>query len=135
MSAQGATLRRGIARMPIWPVAALVTAAVATLIGLSLLDQVRPQGSVTSVTQTERVGISHVSPSLHSGGYAGFENPGAYIQEAPAYAPGLENPGAYIQEAPAYAPGLENPGAYPAEVVAPATGPVVVNGEPCMQCR
>jgi hypothetical protein len=63
------------------------------------------------------VGISHVAPSLHSVGYAGFENPGAYVTEAPAYA------------------GFENPGAYPAELGAPAEGPIIVNGEPCMQCR
>ena len=92
---------------------------------------VREQGAMLPAT----VGVSHVAPSLHSRGFAGFENPGGYITQAPAYAPGLEYAGAYITEAPGFAPGLENPGAYPAEVVAPAEGPVIVNGEACMQCR
>jgi len=165
MSAQGGTLqRRGTIELPIWPVAVLVVAAVAAAIGMTLLNDAGQTRFVTSVTQSERlshstaavreqgavapaipairpidlsvlenssavvreqgamlpaaVGISHVAPSLHSQGFAGFENPGAYITEAPAFVPGLENPGAY-----------------PAEVVAPAQGPVIVNGEACMQCR
>ncbi len=87
MSAQGATLRRGTAHMPIWPVAALVTVAAATLIGINMIDEAPSQGVVTSVTQTERlanssaaireqgavlpvvVGISHVTPK--SVGFAG----------------------------------------------------------------
>jgi hypothetical protein len=92
---------------------------------------VREQGAVLPAT----VGVSHVTPSLHSQGFAGFENPGAYLTQAPAYAPGLEYAGAYITGAPAFAPGLENPGAYPAEAAAPAEGPIIVNGEACMQCR
>ena len=40
------------------------------------------------------VGISHVAPSLHSQGYAGFENPGAYVTPRATFA-GFENPGAY----------------------------------------
>jgi hypothetical protein len=92
---------------------------------------VREQGATLPAT----VGISHVAPSLHSQGFAGFENPGAYVTEAPAFTPGLEYPGAYIREAPAYTPGLENPGAYPAEIGAPAEGPVIVNGQACGQCR
>ena len=35
MSAQGATLRRGTHELPIWPVAALVAVAAATLIGMT----------------------------------------------------------------------------------------------------
>ncbi len=161
MSAQGGTLQhRGTIELPVWPVAVLVVAAVAAAIGMTMLRGAGETTFVTSVTDSERlanssaaireqgavapaipatrpvvVGISHVAPSLHSEGFAGFENPGAYITEAPAYAPGLEYPGAYIREAPAFAPGLENPGAYPAEVTAPAEGPVIVNGEACMQCR
>jgi len=162
MSAQGGTLqRRGTIELPIWPVAVLVVTAVAAAIGMTLLKSAGQTTFVTSVTDTERlanssaavreqgavapaipsirpiVGISHVAPSLHSQGYAGFENPGAYITQAPAFAPGLEYPGAYITEAPAFVPGLENPGAYPAEIEAPAAkgGPVMVNGSLCMQCR
>jgi hypothetical protein len=155
MSAQGATLRRGTAHLPIWPVAALVTAAVATLIGMSLIDGVRPQGIVTSVTRTERLanssaaireqgavlpivwGTSHVTPS--QAGFAGFENPGAYITEAPAFA-GFENPAAY---APAWdSVGGPNEALHrqytpPQEGVALRAGsnPIIVNGEACMQCR
>lgn len=100
MSAQGGTLaRRGAAHMPIWPVVALLVVAVATPIGLSVIDDVRKGGqAVTSIQETEGywnstighpalrdrpvsagvrdatteyVGISHVAPSLHSVGYAG----------------------------------------------------------------
>jgi hypothetical protein len=164
MSAQGGTLqRRGTIELPIWPVAVLVVAAVAAAVGMTLLRDAGQTRFVTSVTDSERlsnstaavreqgavapaipsirpidlavlenssaavreqgatlpasVGISHVAPSLHSVGYAGFENPGAYVTEAPAYA------------------GFENPGAYPAEIGAPAEGHIIVNGEPCMQCR
>src|SRR5688500_14907217 len=154
MSAQGGTLqRRGTIELPIWPVAVLVAAAVAAAVGMALLRDAGQTRFVTSVTDSERlsnstaavreqgatlpatVGISHVAPSLHSVGYAGFENPGAYVTEAPAFTPGLEYPGAYIREAPAYTPGLENPGAYPAKIGAPAEGPVIVNGQACGQCR
>lgn len=153
MSAQGATLRRGTVHLPIWPVTALVAAAVVA-IGISMLGGVRPQGSVAPVTKT----------------VVGLENPGAYVTEAPAYV-GFENPSAYITEAPAYVgishvspslhsvgfAGFENPGAYATtagsndgpngalhrqvglpKVGAPAeTGlnPIMVNGEACMQCR
>jgi hypothetical protein len=56
-----------------------------------------------------------VAPSLHAfTGYAGFENPAAtYIRESSGYA------------------GFENPAASGA----PVWGPIMVNGEPCMQCR
>jgi hypothetical protein len=137
MSAQGGTLqRRGTIELPIWPVAVLVVAAVAAAIGMTLLKSAGQTTFVTSVTDRERianstaavreqgavlpaiVGISHVAPSLHSQGYAGFENPGAYVTEAPAFQPGLENPGAY-----------------PAEIAPPAEGPVIVSGQPCTQCR
>ena len=145
MSAQGGTLqRRGTIELPIWPMAVLVVAAVAAAIGMTLLKSAGQTTFVTSVTDRERienstaavreqgavapaipairpidltVGISHVAPSLHSQGYAGFENPGAYVTQVPTFA------------------GLENPGAYPAEIAPPAEGPVIVNGQPCMQCR
>ena len=144
MSAQGATLRRGTVHIPILPVAVIVTAAAAALIGLTTIDRDAPIGSVTTVTQSERlanssaaireqgarlpvvVGISHVTPSAT--GFAGFENPGAYVTQAPAYA-GFENPGAYgisqVTEA-THPVGLENPGAYPVESIqgdGPATNP------------
>ena len=95
-----------------------------------MIDEAPSQGFVTSVTQTERlanssaaireqgavlpvvVGISHVTPK--SVGFAGLEYPGAYVTEAPAFAPGLENPGAYITEAPAFAARPREPGRLPA---------------------
>jgi len=136
MSAQGGTLqRRGTIELPIWPVAVLVVAAVAAAIGMTLLKSAGQTTFVTSVTDRERianstaavreqgavlpaiVGISHVAPSLHSQGYAGFENPGAYATQVPTFA------------------GFENPGAYPAEIAPPAEGPVIVSGQPCTQCR
>jgi hypothetical protein len=145
MSAQGGTLqRRGTIELPIWPVAVLVVVAVAAAIGMTLLRSAGQTTFVTSVTDRERienstaavreqgavapaipairpidltVGISHVAPSLHSQGYAGFENPGAYVTSLPAFA------------------GFENPGAYPAEIAPAAEAPVIVNGQPCGQCR
>ena len=92
MSAKGATLaRRGAVHLPIWPVVALLVVAVATPIGLSVIDDLRNAGqAVTSIQETEGywnstiahpavrgrgyattdyVGISHVAP--HSVGYAG----------------------------------------------------------------
>ena len=163
MSAQGATLRRGIVHIPIWPVAVVVAAAAATLIGLTTIDRDAPTGSVTTVTESERlanssaaireqgarlpvvVGISHVTPKAT--GFVGLENPGAYgisqVTEG-TYPVGLENPGAYgisqVTEG-TYPVGLENPGAYPAAEsdagFTPTTGarPGMDGNEICGQCR
>jgi hypothetical protein len=124
-------------------VAILVAAVAAATIGITLSRQQNQPRSVTSVTEVERlanssaaireqgatlpvvVGISHVAPSVS--GFAGFENPGAYVTRAPAYA-GFENPGAYVTQAPTYASGLENPGAYPVGSVEGAGGTA---GNPC----
>ena len=67
-------------------------------------------------------------------GLRGLREPGRLRHPLPAFA-GFENPGAYVTEAPAFQPGLENPGAYPAEIAPPAEAPVIVNGQPCGQCR
>jgi hypothetical protein len=161
MSAQGATLRRGTVHIPIWPVAVVVAAAAATLIGLTTIDRDAPIGTVTTVTESERlanstaaireqgavlpvvVGISHVTPTAT--GFAGFENPGAYVTQAPAYA-GFEYPGAYgisqVTEG-SHPVGLENPGAYPAAGSESGAGftptmgarPSMVGNEICGQCR
>ena len=156
MSAQGATLEgRGIGlHLPIWPVAIIVAAVAAAAIGMTLLRQEEQPRSVTSVTDVERfanssaavreqgatlpvvVGISHVAPSVT--GFAGFENPGAYVTNAPTYAPGLENPAAYGSAwgstgGPNEA--LHRRYAPPQETVASGRDPIVVNGEACMQCR
>jgi hypothetical protein len=88
-------------------VAILVTAITAATIGMTLLGEQEQPRSVTSVTDVERFANSSAAireqgatlpvvvgiPS--ASGFAGFENPGAYVTQAPTYAPGLENPGAY----------------------------------------
>ena len=51
MSAQGATLGRGTVHIPIWPVAVVVVAATAAVIGLSSLsstDTIAPARPVAS---------------------------------------------------------------------------------------
>jgi hypothetical protein len=135
MSAQGGTLqRRGTIELPILPVAVLVVAALAAAIGMTLLRDAGQTRFVTSVTDTERfanstaavreqgatlpvvVGISHVAPSLHgvSATYGtGWDSIGG------------QNEALHRQ----YSPPQE--GAAPA----PVWGPIMVNGEPCMQCR
>jgi len=134
MSAQGATLRGGAVHIPIWPVAVVVLAATAAVIGLSTIDAtidgVAPARTLTTVTDAQRlanstaaireqgavipvaVDISQVTPSAV--GFAGFENPGAYASQLPGYA-GFQNPGAYPTQLPA---GFENPGAYATELPA-----------------
>jgi hypothetical protein len=160
MSTQGGTLqRRGTIELPIWPVAILVVAAIAAAIGMTMLGNEARTRYVTSVTDLERfsnstaavreqgatlpviAGVSHVAPSLHaSTGYAGFENPAAtYIRESSGYA-GFENPAA--SGAVAWGSiGGPNEALHrqysPQDGVtsAPVWGPIMVNGEPCMQCR
>jgi hypothetical protein len=163
MSAQGATLRRGTIELPIWPVAVLVVAALAAAIGMTVLRDAGQTRFVTSVTDSERfanssatfreqgavapaipavrpidpsvlensnaavreqgaalpviVGISHVAPSLHGSVSAtigtGWDSMGG------------QNEALHRQYSP------------PQEDAAPVAGahPIMVNGEPCMQCR
>ena len=135
MSAQGGTLqRRGTIELPILPVAVLVVAALAAAIGMTVLRDAGQTRFVTSVTDTERfanstaavreqgatlpviAGISHVSPSLHS--------------ESATYGTGWDSIGGQNEALHRqYSPPQE--GAAPA----PVWGPIMVNGEPCMQCR
>lgn len=159
MSAQGATLGgRGIAlHLPIWPVAVLVAAVAAVTIGVTMIgeqtrDATRPftltgeaANSTTAIREAGVVlpaiqGVSHVAPSVQavSQGFAGFENPGAYVTQVPTYATGLENPAAYgaawgsiggSNEA------LHRQYSPPKETGASGQDPIVVNGEACMQCR
>jgi hypothetical protein len=161
MSTQGGTLqRRGTIELPIWPVAVLVVAAIAAAIGMTMLGNEGRTRYVKSVTDIERlsnstaavreqgamlpvtVGISHVAPSLHaSTGYSGFENPAAtYIRESSGYA-GFENPAA-SGAVPWGSIGGPNEALHrqyspPQDGVAlaPTWGPIMVNGEPCMQCK
>jgi hypothetical protein len=155
MSAQGGTLQgRRTIEVPLVPVAILVFAAVAAVLGMTLLRDTAPTGFVTSVTETQR-----------------FENSTAAVREQGAVAPALDltNSGVAIQHRgfaiPEYvsqshaAPSMyavdsatygtdwgsiggqnealhrqySPPQAGPA--VTPRWGPIMVNGEPCMQCR
>ena len=135
MSAQGATLGRGTVRIPIWPVAVVVLAATAAVIGLSSIDSthtIAPARTVVTVTDAQRlanstaavreqgatlpviVGISHVAPSLHGATIGtGWDSMGG------------QNEALHRQYTP------------PQEDVAPAPvwGPIMVNGEPCVQCK
>ena len=150
MSAQGGTLqRRGTIELPIWPVAVLLVAAVAGAIALSTLG--RDVGVVVPDADARVTTPLAVNPGMWTLPRAeafieaqvtfprGLEHAGAYPAAVSSTVPvGLENPGAYgisqITEA-TYPRGLENPTAYPAEIAPPAEGPVIVNGQPCMQCR
>lgn len=155
MSAQGGTLQgRRTIEVPLVPVAVLVFAAVAAVLGMTLLRDTAPTGFVTSVTETQR-----------------FENSTAAVREQGAVAPAIDltNSGVAIQHRgfaiPEYvsqshaAPSMyavdsatygtdwgsiggqnealhrqySPPQAGPA--VTPRWGPIMVNGEPCMQCR
>ena len=133
MSTQGGTLqRRGTIELPIWPVAVVVVVAIAAAIGMTALGDARQTTFVTSVSDSERfanstaavreqgaalpviVGISHVAPSLHGSASAtigtGWDSLGG------------QNEALHRQ----YSPPLE---------VAPGTGPIMINGKACMQCR
>jgi hypothetical protein len=73
MSAKGATLaRRGAVHLPIWPVVALLVVAVATPIGLSVIDDLRNGGqAVTSIQETEGYWNSTIAhPAVRGRGYA-----------------------------------------------------------------
>ena len=82
MSAQGGTLaRRGAVHLPIWPVAALLGAAIVAVIGLSVLGGTE-RGLVTSVTDIERFANSSAS----------FREQGATLPfERPFVNPGMWN--------------------------------------------
>jgi len=148
MSAQGATLGRGTVHIPIWPVAVVVVAATAAVIGLSSLsstDTIAPARPVV-VTDLERlgnstaaireqgavapaVGISHVAPKAVLPVGISHVTPKAVL---PVGFVGLENPAAYAPQLPAYA-GFENPGAYP---VAPTEGTGGPTTNPCpLSCQ
>jgi hypothetical protein len=137
MSAQGATLGRGTAYIPIWPVAVVVLAAAAAVIGLSTIDTIdaiAPARTLVTVTDAQRlanstaavreqgaalpaiVGISHVAPSLHS--------------VSATYGTGWDSIGGQNEA-------LHRQYSPPQDGVAraPVWGPIMVNGEPCMQCR
>jgi hypothetical protein len=133
MSAQGGTLhRRGTVVLPIWPVAVLVVALLATVIGMTMLGDAARTKFVTSVTNTERLENSSAS----------FREQGAVAAKVD-----LTNSGVAIQHR-GYAiaewgstggpnEALHRQFSAPQEGVAPALphGPIMVNGTACMQCR
>jgi hypothetical protein len=119
MSAQGGTLaRRGTVHLPIWPVAALLGAAVAVAIGMSILSGTEG-GVITSVTDTERFANSSTAVR-EQGATLPFEqsvNPGMWtIAQAESYLARLqaiESSSAAVREAGAVLPieqPLGNPG-------------------------
>ena len=137
MSAQGATLGRGTGYIPIWPVAVVVLAATAAVIGLSTIariDTIAPARTLVTVTDAQRlanstaavreqgaalpviVGISHVAPSLHSA--------------STTYGTGWDSIGGQNEA-------LHRQYSPPQEGAAPKAGanPIMVNGEACMPCR
>jgi hypothetical protein len=135
MSTQGATLRRGTIELPIWPVAVLVVAALAAVIALSTIDTVgttAPARTLVTVTDAQRlanstaavreqgatlpviVGISHVAPSLHGATIGtGWDSMGGQNE---ALHRQYSSPQDGVAQAPVW-------------------GPIMVNGEPCVQCK
>ena len=168
MSAQGATLRRGTVHIPIWPVAVVVLAATAAMIGLSSIDSIgtiAPARTLVTVTNAQRLANSTaavreqgaVAPTID------LTNSGVAIQHRGfAVRPGLEPTTAFREQgaalpvivgishvAPsvAYGTGWDSIGGrnealhrqysppQDGVALAPVWGPIMVNGEPCMQCR
>lgn len=136
MSTQGGTLQsRRTIELPMWPVAVLVVVAIAAVIGMTALGDAGQTRFVSSVSDSERfanssaaireqgaalpvdVGISHVTPSLHGSVSATIGTGWGSI--------GGQNEALHRQFSP------------PPDGVAlaPAPDPIIVNGEPCMQCR
>ena len=155
MSAQGATLRRGTIELPVWPVVVLVVAALAAAIGMTALGNAGQTRFVTSVTDDERfanstaavreqgatlpviVGISHVAPSLHGSVSAlpvtvGISHvaPSLHGSVSATIGTGWDSIGGQNEA-------LHRQYSPPQEDAAPLAGahPIMVNGEPCMQCR
>jgi hypothetical protein len=143
MSAQGASLGRRTVHLPIWPVAALVAAAVAVL-GMTLFDDVRPEASVTTVTTQDR--LANSSAAIREQGAVGVARPAIDAAVLESSAAAVRERGAALAPTTlGYVPATEIPGAYETKF-APAegsrvrpriekAGPIVVNGEICHQCR
>ncbi len=134
MSTQGGTLqRRGTIELPMWPMAVLVVVVIAAAIGMTALGDAGQTRFVTSVSDSERfanstaavreqgaalpvvVGISHVAPSLHGSVSATIGT-------------GWDSIGGQNEA-------LHRQYSAPLEDVAPETGPIMINGKACMQCR
>ena len=164
MSAQGGTLqRRGTIELPIWPVAVLAVAAVAVAVGMTLLTDAGQTRFVTSVTDSERFANSSAAvreqgalapaiPSIRPIDPSVLENSSAAVREQGATLPAIVGishvaPSLHATVSATYGTGWDSIGGQnealhrryspPQEGIAPATGPtpIMVNGEPCMQCR
>jgi hypothetical protein len=135
MSAQGGTLqRRRTIELPMWSVTVLVVAALVAAIGVTVL---RNEGQTTFVRSLPA-----------STGYAGFENPAAYGTVA-WDSVGGRNEALHRQYSPPLAAdgtvawgsvggpneALHRQYSPPLEEAAPETGPIMINGKACMQCR
>jgi hypothetical protein len=127
MSAQGATIRRGTAHLPIWPVAGLVAIAAAVFVITSAFDGVE-RGGRDAAPSIEAAAVnpgmwtlSQAEAYLSELDSVGVANPGMWtLSQAEAYLEGLQ-----VSTQPT---GLENPGAYVPDVTGRA-------GAPCPQCR
>ena len=104
MSAQGATLRRGTVHIPIWPVAVVVVAATAAVIGLSSIDSthtIAPARTVVTVTDAQRLANSSAA-TREQGAVAptiDLTNSGVAIQHRGfAVRPGLEPTTAFREQ-------------------------------------
>ena len=164
MSAQGGTLqRRGTIELPMWPVAVLVVAAVAAAVGMTLPRDEGQTRFVTSVSDSQRFANSTAAvreqgamapaiPSIRPIDLAVLENSTAAVREQGAKLPvviGISHvaPSLHATVSATYGTGWDSIGGQnealhrryspPQEGTAPATGPapIMVNGEPCMQCR
>jgi hypothetical protein len=138
MSAQGATLGRRTAHMPLWPVAGLVVFAIAAGIGLWMIGQAPREAPATSsgvfesTTQVrEQAAVPAIDPSMIHESTTGVRELG--LPAVPALRPELvfESTTAVREGAASgitYVHGLENPGSYHE----PITGRA---GSPCPECR
>jgi hypothetical protein len=140
MSAQGGTLaKRGAVHLPIWPVAALLGAAMVAVIGLSILSAPET-GVVTSVSDAQRIANSNAAVR-EQGAVLPIERPlgNPWQAQANAYVASLESMAtttwpAMQAQADAYVAslvamgsrpfpvGLENPGAYAPPATAYVSG-------------
>ena len=121
MSAQGATLRRGTAHLPMWPLAVLAAGAAAIVLAISLFN-VRPEAPVRTVTDTERFENSSATvreqgaafpeispiPVTSNPGQWTYSNAKAYVDDL-AQVPGMARYAAYEESILTHPVGLENP--------------------------
>ena len=98
MSAQGGTIARGTIHLPMWPVAAVLAAMVATAIGLTVIDDAARQGGQVTTT---REAEGYWSPTTGHPAVRGREAVGAVPAINPA---GLESASAAVREAGATLP-------------------------------